>query len=457
MANRRPRKHSRPIRKERAVSSSGDDQSSRARRALRAIVIAYLFIAASYAVTIPFGKGPDETAHVRYIEYLAREHRLPVFDPQNPDPNYEFHQPPLYYALALPSYILGGADESAQRLLRFFTLLITLPLLYLTWALARLLFPGDPWVAAAAAGIIAFLPMQLSVATTIGNDGLTEVLAAGVILLLVRYIHAGASSDQPSSIHPIRTILACGVLIGLGLLTKSIAVLLLPIVWLSAGFAAKTPEGFSWRQFLQHALAATAAALIISGWWLARNQLLYGDPLAQKAFLQAFQGLRPSPQNFMEQYEVPSVMSYIGQVIIWTAASTTGVFGPIHGNRFAFFPWYIYFITGIVATIAAVGFARHLGRTPPKGNQRRAWQLCGAFALLLLASFVRFNFSFFQAQARYLFPALPCAAAAFAIGLRTLFPHRIRPLILVGAVATLAIIAYAGLHIWISPQFGIPS
>ncbi len=35
------------------------------------------------------------SAHVRYLEFLTQQHRLPVFDPAHPDPDYEFHQPPL--------------------------------------------------------------------------------------------------------------------------------------------------------------------------------------------------------------------------------------------------------------------------------------------------------------------------------------------------------------------------
>jgi 4-amino-4-deoxy-L-arabinose transferase-like glycosyltransferase len=422
---------------------------------LRVIAIAYLFIAASYATTIPLGKGPDETAHVRYIEFLAHEHRLPVFDRANPDPDYEFHQPPLYYALALPVYLLAGGGDSGQQAVRFFTLLLSLALIYLTFHVAGLLAEGRPWVAAAAAGLVAFLPMQLSVATTIGNDGLTEVLAAGAILLLVRYLqtaHRHRAGEIKDPLRPTTTI-PVGVLIGLGLLTKSVAILMLPVAWLASWLAARGDNGYRWGQLARDVALTTGVALAISGWWLVRNQLLYGDPLAQRAFLDAFEGLRPSPQSFMETYKVPSVASYVGQVMIWTMASATGVFGPVAGNRFAFFPYYVYFATGAVALVALFGFARWLERAKIGGWQRQGWVLCGLFGLLLLASFVRFNFSFFQAQARYLFPVLPAAGIAFALGLQALFPPRWQTGMLVSAVVLIALLAFVGLHLWIAPQF----
>lgn len=425
------------------------------RRALRVIAIVYLFVAASCAVSIPLGKGPDETAHVRYIEFVARERGLPVFDRANPDPDYEFHQPPLYYAMAAPVYALAGGNESAQLALRFFTVLLSLPLIYLTFGLGRLLGPGEPWAAAAAAGIVAFLPMQLSVATTIGNDALTEVLAAGVLLALVSYLRGAEQGREEGEERPpgVGAMVAVGVMIGLAMLTKSIGVLLFPVAWVAAGLAARGREGYRWRLLARDVGVVTGVALALCGWWLVRNQMLYGDLLAQRAFLDAFEGLRPSPQSFMEKYEVPSVMSYVGQVMIWTMASVTGVFGPVHGNRFAFFPYYVYFATGLMAAAGAIGFARYWERANPAGWQRQGWGICGLVAVLLLGSFVRFNFSFFQAQARYMFPVLPAAALAFGLGVQALFPERLGRYMLVAVVVLVALLAFVGVHLWIAPQF----
>ncbi len=430
----------------------------RPRRAMRAIVIAYLFIGYYYASEIPLGKGPDETAHVRYVEFLAAEHRLPVFDPANPDPNYEFHQPPLYYALALPVYLLAGSNESAQQAVRFFTLLLSLALVYLAFGLCRVLAPEEPWAAVAAAGVVAFLPMQLAIATTIGNDALTEVLAAVALLLMVVHLRAAGRHRAGEVQAPpgLRGMAALGLVIGLAMLTKSMALLLLPVAWLAALFGARGPDGLSWRRLARDAGAATGVALVVCGWWLGRNQVLYGDPLAQAAFLEAFKGLRPSPESFIAEFEVPSVASYVGQVMILTAVGFTGLFGPVHGNRFAFFPAWVYFATGLMAAVAAVGFARYLERGRLREWQTQGWAVAGVFALLLLASFIRFNFSFFQAQARYLFPVLPAAASAFALGLRAIFSNRRAPYVLMGAVIVLAVLAFAGLHAWIAPQFSIP-
>jgi len=427
---------------------------------MRIVVVFYIFLAGSYAIGIPPGRGPDESAHVRYIQYLGENARLPVFDAENPDPDYEFHQPPLYYALSLPVYLLaGGGAGQAERGVRFFTLLIAIALVYLTFALARALAPEKPWVAVASAGVVAFLPMHLSVVSSVSNDALTEIWSAAALLLLVRYLHAASTRRAEEPERPLGPglMIAAGAMIGLGMLTKSISALLFPVAWAAAALAARHPGGYRWRQMARDVALATGAALILSGWWLVRNQLLYGDLLAQRAFLDAFVGLRPSPQDQMARYEGVFAANlhlpiYLQVVLTWTFASMLGVFGPKHGNAFIFYPYWIYLAFGVVGLAGAVGFARYAGRTKLADWQRQAWLICFLFGALLLASFVRFNFSFFQAQARYLFPVLPAAAVAFCLGVEHITPARWGDRVVPVFVAALALLALVGLPVWIVPR-----
>ena len=84
------------------------------------------------------------------------------------------------------------------------------------------------------------------------------------------------------------------------MLTKSLAAVLFPVAWLAYLFAARGPKGFETRRLARDIGIATGVALLICGWWLVRNQILYGDLLAQRAFLSAFVD-RPSPQLFMHK------------------------------------------------------------------------------------------------------------------------------------------------------------
>jgi hypothetical protein len=440
----------------RAARPPGDDW---ARRARRAIVVLYLAIAAMYATTIPFGAGPDETAHLRYLEHLAQQHRFPVFDAAHPDPDYEFHQPPLYYLVALPAYLLSPkSPEVAGTVVRFVGIIIGLALVYLTFALGRRLAPDRPWTAVAAAGIVAFLPMHLHLVASIGNDVLAEALAAAALLLLAGALRAGGEyrAGRREAAPPATTAGWLGLFIGLSLLTKSLGVLLLPVAWLGLALAGRGPVRYEWRRVGRDIIVATAVALVISGPWLLRNQLLYGDPLAQRAFLEGFKGLRPSPQSMMARSPSLGVTGYVELVAGWTFASTLGVFGPVTKNNFVFYPWPVYALAAGLALVAAVGFMGYLVRRRATGWQARAWVVFGVFGALLLASFVRFNLDFFQAQARYLFPALPAAALAFVLGLEEFAPPRRRAWVSMGAVALLGALALFGLVLWIIPEFAFP-
>jgi len=435
----------------------------RARRSMRVVVVCYLFLAALYTIEIPFGKGPDETAHLRYVAHLAQQHRLPVFDRTNPAADYEFHQPPLYYLAVLPTYLLTRGEDAAKgQTVRFVTLLLGIALLYLTYALARALLPDRPWTALAAAACVAFLPMHLHLVASVSNDALTEVFFAAALLVIVYRLRA-ASEYRAGGAAPPAVIGAVwlGVIVGLGMLTKSLAMVLFPVAWVGIILSARGPNGYDWRRAARDLAVTTGVALALCGWWLARNQMLYGDPLAQKAFLSAFQD-RPSPQDVMANYHratgrVLSPAEYLlFMVIPWVFASTLGVFGPVQGNAFVFYPFWLYLTTGVIALAALVGFVRFWRRAPRTDWQGQGWLLSGLLAALLLAGFMRFNLSFFQAQARYLFPALPAAAAAFCVGLEHLLPARRGSWLPLAIAFLLGVLALAGLSVWILPKLTLP-
>jgi hypothetical protein len=286
---------------------------------------------------------------------------------------------------------------------------------------------------------------------------LTEVWFAAALLAMGHHLRAAAryrTGEAEGSPGPWAMI-SIGLFIGLGLLTKSLAVLLLPVAWLTAALAARGRERYEWGWLARDVLAATAVAMAVAGWWLVRNQHLYGDPLAQRAFLSAFTD-RPSPQQFMARFHV-GLAGYVSIVIFWTLASVLGVFGPVSGNRFVFFPIWVYIIAGAVGLLALGGFLRYLRRGRLSIWQRQAWWLLAFVGVLLLASFIRFNMSFFQAQARYLFPgALPAAALAFSLGLEELAPARLKRVLPLAAASLLGLLAFLGLPLWILPEFRLP-
>ena len=146
--------------------------------------------------------------------------------------------------------------------------------------------------------------------------------------------------------------------------------------------------------------------------------------------------------------------SYLIWVVGWTAASFTGVFGP----RFeVFLPRQVYLVTGLVGLVGGVAFARYLMKAGLSAWQRQAWWLSALVSALMVAAFVRFNMSFFQAQARYMFPGLlPAAALAFSLGVEDLAPARLKRALPLAVPVGLALLSSVGLLLWILPQLEAP-
>ena len=106
----------------------------------RIILLAYFTIGSMYAVYTPAWQAPDEPAHYNYIRGVVETGRLPVLQTGDYDQSYlsqitsrgfpvdmaldtlryEGHQPPLYYLLAAPIFILSGGSILALRLFSLF-------------------------------------------------------------------------------------------------------------------------------------------------------------------------------------------------------------------------------------------------------------------------------------------------------------------------------------------------
>ncbi len=409
------------------------------RGALIFIGIAYSAIAAAYAITIPLGQAPDESAHLPYVTYVAEHWRLPVF--RAGEGSYEYHQAPLYYAAAAPAYLLGRAiaPTRAYIAVRLLGMLLGFAVICMTYLLARDLCPEQPWLAVGAAGFVAFLPMHVALSASVTNDIAAELPFAAGLWQLVIAAREGWSR---------RRALIVGVLCGLAVLVKSSALILLAIAWFALALQVRQ-EGA--RRVLARAGEVTAAAVVVCGWWLARNQALYGDPLASGAFMKAFASNRPTPGSLIGPSL--SAFNYVLWVIGWTFASFWGVFG----NMNVFLPTSRVYAPLAALTLAALVGAALIAREYQGWDgwrKRIAWALLAAVALVV-ASFVRFNLSFFQAQGRYLFLALPVIAIVLVGGWGRLFPSAWRAVVYTLICAAMLVVVVAvlpGKETWEAPK-----
>src|SRR5690606_12127196 len=235
------------------------------------------------------------------------------FDPAFPVDGltYEDWQPPLYYLLQAPIYRLSGGSPAAMRLL---SVLLGAGVVVLAYVIGRAVFAGSTPHALAVAAFVAFLPQHLAILGSINNDSLAELIIAAVLALLVL-----PWPDRPSTSR----LLALGLLLGAGFLTKGTAYLMAPV----AGVFLLARYGFRpVRSELIRALAIVfVPALFLGLLWWGRNMAVYGglDVIGKEAHDAVVVG-QPRTTEWIAQYGLGGT---VGRFLRTTFNSFWGQFG----------------------------------------------------------------------------------------------------------------------------------
>ncbi|MEP7187702.1 MAG: glycosyltransferase family 39 protein, partial [Roseiflexaceae bacterium] len=185
---------------------------------LALLLLAFFFNTLLWAYVVEPGQAPDEWDHFDYVRHLVATHRLPIYGqtPRFSNPNAlnsETQQPPLYYLLATPFYLLGGQTITSQVIaVRVLSVLLGTATVALTYALGRAIAPKRRAFALALAGIVGFNPMFTYMSAAISNDVLINAIHPALLLLLCYLLRKRSISGQ--------WLLGLGALLGVGLLAK---------------------------------------------------------------------------------------------------------------------------------------------------------------------------------------------------------------------------------------------
>jgi len=441
---------------------------------LLATVLGYLVLASLYAVRVPIWNAPDEPAHFNFVRSIAFDHRLPILQAGAYDesrlgqltsehfpPNqsidgitYESHQPPLYYLVAAPVLLArANADPRSQGVaLRFVTIAIGALVILASYRLGRLIFPKSYAFPLAAAAFVAFIPQHLFMDAAIDNDALAELLVCLTLIVLVEDLWEGG---RPANDW------RAGVLVGLCVLTKLVAAISAPLVVLgfvgSATLAKDRAAAF--RRLPLRFIRSGVVAMILSGWWVVRNLVIYGikDPFGLRRHAQVVVGqplTGPVSPKLVEQMSLTAFHSFWGQF---------GWMGIPFANR-------TYDVIASFSVLVVLGIALFLLRVawqagPSLGEtggptaalvapQVWALGLLVAEALFVLVGVVFYNLRYLQPQGRYLFPALPALALFAVIGIGELIRERYTGLVLLLASLGLVWLSIFSLFSVIGPAFG---
>ena len=396
------------------------------------ILLAYIGMTLAHLVSTPvinsgaLIQAPDEAAHISYVAAVAHGH-LPLRG-DTADHTYEWHQPPLYYAI---TSLLYSAGPLAMRSMNMIIGFVGLLLILLT---VRRLFPREPALAVLAMGFAAFLPMRQAICASVNNDVLIELFFTLTLLLIIEALRGGFSGQRA---------LMLGITVGLALLTKATGFILLPIVLF--GLMIMLREGELPSMVWHNTIWLILPIVLFTTPWYIRNIRLYHEITPVKAFAQEFKATvrardwigRPVAVDLLTGalHSAPAMnrIGYIALVSSWTWRTFWAAWTPVRLKDIGapiFLQPSFYALNMLLSLTALIGLIRlHLHRKQLfTSMQRNVIYLCFLCFSLTAISFAVFTWTYFQAQGRYLYPAILPISLLFALGWRNIWPAFYREL-----------------------------
>ncbi len=426
------------------------------RAGLPVLLAVFVLLGAMYAIVTPLFEVSDELWHYPMVKTLADGQGLPVQNPANPGAwRQEGSQPPLYYALmALATSWIDTSDLNqvrwinphadngiitadgnnnivihtereawpwtgtvlAVRLIRLLSVLMGAGTVYFTYRLALELAPGRHGLALAAASLTACTPMFVFISASVNNDNLAILLSTAILWLLARWLRAGTPRRA-------REYALLGVLLGAAALSKTSALGLWGlaggvIAYIEVRAARRRTAPRDERRMtistfvvrLWSFVILFGAALAVSGWWFARNFVLYHDWLGWSAFLDTV-GRRPHPASLLQLW---------GERVGF-AQAYWGLFGGVSVPM----PDWTYLVLNGMVVLALVGLVWGVAvavRRPQIGLDqlvRRA--LLAAWLALVLVGLAQWTRLTWASQGRLIFPAIAAIGVLAGAGLARLW------------------------------------
>lgn len=411
-------------------------------------VLCFVVLTAALALRVPPGQAPDENAHLEYVAHLGTYSAFPVFPRGGAaQAGYEFHQPPLYYLLCVPLWRVLPSSIKPYGC-RLVSLLAGVATLLVLWQVLIRLFPAEPALAAGGLWFAALWPLHQGVSASAGNDSLAGLMGA----LIFGVLACGVSHEWTPKLLRIT-----GLVLGLSLLTKNT---LLPLVALTPVVILVTHQRVSsWGRAVGAVMATMVIAGLVGGWWLVRNQMLYGDPLANQVFETAFAHSSARPEALMAGLQ----LSWTRYLHAWAAVLFCTFWGFFGGPNTAIKLWnpfgqmgprpealpfgWLMLVLAAAGLLALVGWmrARRVSLFPEVQTILPVW---GAGLGLVVLSYLYFNTRFVAGmQARYLHPALLPLVVFFVLGWRLAWPGGDKWVRLV-VLAGMLVLTLCNLGIW---------
>lgn len=468
--------------------SAASDVVVRTRWILVAILALFFAMGVVYSVATPIFEASDERWHYPVVRYLIRTGQLTVQDPQKrTDWHQEGSQPPLYYLMAAaltawiptddfpdvyvpnPHAVVGeplvvgnknmmvhSAREDwpwrgttlAVHLIRLFSVTLAVVTVWLTYRVARLVWPSEERVALLAAALTAFNPMFLFISASVNNDNLAAPLAAAAMLVLLHAVRRG---------QQWRDGLWLGILLGFGAITKLSVLALLPITLVGLLWEARHGQcrgrPHAWRDGCLNLLLIVIFIVLIAGWWYWRNWTLYGDPAGLNRMLE-IAGRRKEELTWERLwYEFEGF-----RITYWA------LFGALN----ILVDRWIYTLLDGLSIVAGAGLLFTCIRLAVWQHRRKSvdgifpiepssFILLIGWVVLVLIALLRWTSQTYATQGRLMFVAISGISTLLATGLLAVVPSRSRTVVAVVVGGGLYLLAALSPFVYIMPAYARPT
>jgi len=267
-----------------------------AHKRLFILLILYLSLTTGYNVILPIinSDDHDESAHFRYIHFIAENYRIPSTVEERLQVGHRAKSgyPPLYQGVTtlifswvepkdltfqekpptLVREVMAGQNWIFQtarltipyegavllwHLSRFFSSLLGAGAVIITYLTTLELFPGKKTKALLAAALLAFLPRFVFMSATISDDNMLAFLMGLYLFFMVRLIKGD---------NRWRNYVLVGIMLGLAITTK-FSVALVPFVTVFILVILARQQKSAWRTLIRRIFVVAVAAGLVSAWW----------------------------------------------------------------------------------------------------------------------------------------------------------------------------------------------
>ncbi|GIS67364.1 MAG: hypothetical protein CM1200mP6_04320 [Anaerolineaceae bacterium] len=457
---------------------------------LRLLLILFVGVAFAYNQSTPIFEASDEAWHYGVVREIASGNGLPIQQAgEITTYRQEGSQPPFYYLISagLISWIADFDSISrysynpfgqigvpgtttnvnmfrhtsleefpltgvalAVHLLRWFSILLGCGTVALTYFVAKALFPGQVTLPILAASLTAFNPMFVFISASVNNDNGVWFLASLMIYTLILVVNLDNNAVLIPSWFPSKLLQRqfapwlLGLLIGLAILTKLSALLLMPVVIIYLIW--RKQHSGSWLQSFREGLIIASCVLVLTGWWFYRNLILYDDFLGTNMMAQIYGFVRTGPPTWDELISEWRGWWYS----LW---GIFGAFNIIPGK------WFFATINGLVLIAVSGGIASIVRRYLSGVNIKKVHIthiLAGAFIFFTIVGNVYWSLNQHAAQGRLAIIAVTVLSTYLGAGMISLFGQQLQKAISITVIIVLLIISLVMVKLYIAPSYNVP-